>query len=180
MHATCKAVVGGALIAAIGFVSASCAGGNGATTAPQPSAAPTRVSAAPTQAATTAPVSSIATVPPTAAAVSPGASIACIDAGDFADSADPVVNVMTGLMAALKVPSVSEARTDAETAEAGLKRLADLVTAAQPAAATDFRNAASELTSAQAKFPDGMAAVDQAQANLTAGLQLARTVDCSS
>jgi hypothetical protein len=55
-----------------------------------------------------------------------------------------------------------------------------LAAAAQPAAATDFRNAASELTSAQAKFPDGVAAVDQAEANLTAGLQLARTVDCSS
>jgi hypothetical protein len=61
-----------------------------------------------------------------------------------------------------------------------LKRLADSIAAAQPSAATDFRNAASELVSAQAKFPGDVALVNQAQANLTAGLQLAGTADCSS
>ena len=85
---------------------------------------------------------------------------------------------MQGLIAALNVPSVNEARTDAGAAVSGLKRLADFVAPDQPAAATDFRNAASELTSAQAKFPGGVTLVDQAQTNLTAGLQLARTVGC--
>ena len=81
-------------------------------------------------------------------------------------------------MAALKLPDVDQARTDAGTAEIGLKRLADFVDPVQPAVARDFSNAASELDQAAPQFPAGLTLVDQAKANLTAGLLLNGAAGC--
>jgi hypothetical protein len=126
------------------------------------------------------PVASSATASATAApSVGPPIpSGLCLDTGDLADTADPVVTVMQSLLAAINVPNVAEARTDASTAESGLKRLAAFVNPVQPAAAKDLTTAANELEQASSQFPAGLTLVTQAKANLTAGLQLAGTAGC--
>lgn len=126
------------------------------------------------------PVASSATASATAApSVGPPIpSGPCLDTGDLADTADPVVTVMQSLLAAINVPNVAEARTDASTAESGLKRLAAFVNPVQPAAAKDLTTAANELEQASSQFPAGLTLVTQAKANLTAGLQLAGTAGC--
>ena len=108
----------------------------------------------------------------------PGPSGPCIDTGELADTADVVLVVIQGLIADLKLPDVEKARTDAGTAVSGLKRLADFVGPVQPDAAKVFRTAAGELDTATPKFPGGLSLVDQAQADVTAGLTLARAAGC--
>jgi len=153
-----KAPLAAAVVATL--ILAGCGGGAGPTVAP------------------TAPPS--ATPASTPVAGSPAASGPCLDTGNLADTADPVVTVLQGLMADLAASNVTQAQADASTVEAGLKRLADLVQPVQPAAATDFTNAATELSQAAPTFPGGTSLVTQAKANLTAGLQLAGTVGCPS
>ena len=134
-----------------------------------PSLAPTLSNAATNAAATT--------VLPTTSA--PGPSAACIDTGEFADNAESVVVVLQGVVSALKLSNIDQARTAAGTAASGLRRLADFVGPVQPEAAKDFRTAASELDSATAQFPGGLSLVDQAQTDVTNGFLLARAAGCS-
>jgi hypothetical protein len=111
-------------------------------------------------------------------ATSPASSTACIDRGDLADVADVVVNVLQGLAKDLKAPDVVKAKAEAASAATGLRKLADLVSPAQPDAAQVFRSAASEIDSAVPQFPAGQSLVDKAQTDLTSGLTLARAAVC--
>jgi hypothetical protein len=134
-----------------------------------PSLAPTLSNAATSVAATT--------VPPNTSAPAPSA--ACIDSGEFADNAESVMTGLQGVVSALKLSNTDQARTAAGTAASGLRKLADFVGPVQPEAANDFRAAASELDTAAAQFPGGLALVDQAQTDVTKGLLLTNAAGCS-
>ena len=108
----------------------------------------------------------------------PGASVPCIDRGQLADNADTVFTTLQGLIAALKIPDVDQARSLAGSTASGMRSAADLVSPVRPDAAKDFRSAADELDKATPQFPGGVALVDQAQTEWGQGMELARAGVC--
>lgn len=108
----------------------------------------------------------------------PGASVACIDRGQLADSAETVMAALQGVATALAVPNVDQAGSLAATASATMRSVADLASPVRPDAAKDVRNAADELDSATSQFPGGMTAFSQARADWQQALLLAQTGEC--
>ena len=118
-------------------------------------------------------------IPPVAsAAARPAASTACLDRGDLADQGDVAVNAIQGLIADLKAPNVVQAKADAATAAAAIRKVAGFVAPAQPEAAQNLVTAAGELDSAVPQFPGGQTVVAKAQTDVQSALSLARTAAC--
>ena len=123
---------------------------------------------------------STSSVPPSSGSAAPGpaASGACLDREAFSEDAEVVQSVMQGLVADLKAANAAQAKVDAGTLVTGLRKLADFVSAVQPEAAQDFRDAATGIDGAVAQFPAGQSLVEKAQADLAAGLTLASAAEC--
>jgi hypothetical protein len=156
------------------------AGCNSAATTP--SAVPT-ASVAPTASAAptvSAAASSTTATPASSPSDSPGASAACIDAGQSGDLGESVVVALQGVDTALKAKDAAQARAAATTALAALGKFADLVGPVEPDAAKEIRTAMADLAKAMAQFPAGLALVTQAEAEWDKGLQDSRVGDCLS
>jgi hypothetical protein len=158
-----------AIGAAVLLIVASCVGGS--TPAPASGAGLTPA------AASSAPAGQSASAPASVAA-STASSIACIDPGELADNGDVVRNVMQGLVADLKAKNVAQAKADAASASAGLRRLAAFVGPVQPDAAKDFLTAANGVDSAVPQFPGGQSVVDKAQTDVDSGFTRASAATC--
>jgi hypothetical protein len=87
---------------------------------------------------------------------------------------------MQGLVADLNAKNVAQAKADAVTASAGLRKLAAFVDPVQPDAAKDFLTAASGVDSAVPQFPGGQSLIDKAQTDVDSGFTLARAATCPS
>jgi len=110
----------------------------------------------------------------------PGASAACIDPGELADSAETVVVTLQGVSTALKVPNLDQAASLATTASSTMRSVADLVATIRPDAATGARKAADEVDAAKSQFPGGLATLDQAHTDWLQAIELAQTGQCPS
>ena len=115
---------------------------------------------------------------PTSASTAVAASGPCLDRGQLADSADTVTVALQGVTVALKAGNADQARSLAGTAVSGLRKIADFVGPVQSDAAKGFSSAADKLEAVTSTFPDGLATVEQVQADLVAAYTLARTVAC--
>jgi hypothetical protein len=115
---------------------------------------------------------------PTSASSAASASGSCLDRGQLADSGDTVTVALQGVTAALKAGNADQARSLAGTAVSGFGKIADFVGPVQSDAAKAFRSAADKLEAVAATFPDGLATVEQVQADLEAAYALARTMAC--
>ena len=115
---------------------------------------------------------------PTSASTAAAASGPCIDRGQLADGGETVKVALQGVAAALKVGNADQARSLAGTAVTGLRKIADFVGPIQPDAGKGFSSAADKLEAVTSTFPDGLATVEQVQADFEAAYTLARTLAC--
>lgn len=107
-----------------------------------------------------------------------GPSAACIDRGRLADTADSVTVALQGLVAALKVPNLDQARSLAGTAATQMRSLAEIVGAVRADAANDLRSAADKLDTAKAAFPGSASSLTEIQTQWDQALQFARAGAC--
>jgi hypothetical protein len=115
---------------------------------------------------------------PTSVSTAVVASGPCLDRGQLADSGDTVTVALQGVTVALKAGNADQARSLAGTAVSGLRKIADFVGPVQSEAGKGFSSAADKLEAVTSTFPDGLATVEQVQADLEAAYTLARTVAC--
>jgi hypothetical protein len=116
------------------------------------------------------------TAPPESAAAPSGP---CIDRSLLYDNADSVTIALQGVVTALGAKDAEKARSLAATATTGLRKIADLVEALAPDAASRLRDSAGKLDAAAPTFPDGLVAVQEVQAGFEAGLDAARLAACA-
>jgi len=102
-----------------------------------------------------------------------------VDVGELGDVGESVVTAVAGIKPALDAKKLDDARSLVQTATSGMATMADLVTAASPAAAQLFRKAASELTAAASKFPNGGTEVDQTRQDLGQAFVTAQAAACA-
>jgi hypothetical protein len=144
---------------------------------PVPSSAPSGITSTEVPSASSVPPS-VAATPVPSLSNAPGPSVACIDRGQLADTADSATTALQGLVAALKANNLFDARTLAGIAATQMRSLADLVAAVRPDAAAGLRSAADKLDTAKAAFPGSAQSIAGIQTLWDQALQLARAGAC--